>query len=191
MDSRDSGSENASGVSLGVIDKEHFDSAKEVVVRRAEGAGKAVESTSHPGDSIAAAHEGGAVLNSEKFEVARGHERRKVLIVEANMERPRGRDAEEGFEEREPAMSGFSLKSQVWVEGGVRQMVGDELREVTRDGRPSIISNDAEDVINITHKAVEAVCVACVVEVEVVMHRGVQVVFSKSAICDGKGCGSR
>ena len=79
-----------------------------------------MEGTSHPGNSIAAAHEGGAVLNSEKFEVARRHERCKILVVEANMERPRGRDVEESFEEREPAMSGFSLKSQVGVEGGVR-----------------------------------------------------------------------
>ena len=71
VDSRDGRSEDASSVSLRVIDKEHFDSAKEVVVGRTKGAGKAVEGTSHSGNSIAAAHEGGAVLNSEKFEVAR------------------------------------------------------------------------------------------------------------------------
>ena len=80
MDSRDSRSEDASGVSLRVIDKEHFNSAKELVVRRAKGAGKAVEGTSHPGNGIAAAHEGGAVLNSEKFEVSRQHERCKILV---------------------------------------------------------------------------------------------------------------
>ena len=70
-------------------------------------------------------------------------------------------------------------------------MVGDELREVMRDGRPSIIGNDAEDVINITHKAVEAVGMVRMVEVEIVMHRGVEVVLGKCAVCDGKGRGAR
>ena len=56
---------------MGVIDKEHFDSAKEVVVGRAKGAGKAVEGTSHSDTSIAAAYDGGAMLKSEIFEVAR------------------------------------------------------------------------------------------------------------------------
>ena len=119
MDSRDSRSEDASGVSLRVIDKEHFNSAKELVVRRAKGAGKAVEGTSHPGNGIAAAHEGGAVLNSEKFEVARGHERCKVLIVEANMERPRGRDVA-GGELRGKGASHEWVQSQVSSWGGRR-----------------------------------------------------------------------
>ena len=78
MDSRDSGSEDASGVSLGVIDKEHFDSAKEVVVGRAKGAGKAVEGTSYSGNSIMAAHEGGAMLNGEEFEMVRRQERARL-----------------------------------------------------------------------------------------------------------------
>ena len=57
MNSRDGRFEDARGVPLGAVDIEHFNGTKEVVVRRAKGAGKAVEGASYFGDRIAAAHE--------------------------------------------------------------------------------------------------------------------------------------
>ena len=57
VNSRDGRFEDARGVPLGAVDIEHFNGTKEVVVRRAKGAGKAVEGASYFGDRIAAAHE--------------------------------------------------------------------------------------------------------------------------------------
>ena len=57
VNSKDGRFEDARGVSLGAVDVEHFNGTKEVVVRCAKGAGKAVEGASYFGDRIAAAHE--------------------------------------------------------------------------------------------------------------------------------------